>query len=162
MRTFCCWKRGPRFKECNLLVKNAGICVFFACQAKNTVCSVPAVILRTCGIAYRANCDEVFRWVPLAVNYSDRGSRVYDADCDLLSVCSTVCVFSNGSPGHHQLCTRHRPCHHMTVRLVNPVDQSITAETPVSRVPQTIVSGVDRQSDAESPVLDLESVSAGD
>ena len=48
----------------------------------------------------------------------------------------------------------------MTVRLVNPIDQG-TAETPVSRAPQTIVSVVGHQSDTtETPVQD--SVSAVD
>ena len=35
------------------------------------------------------------------------------------------------------------PCHHMTTRLVNPIDQGITAETRVSRVDQDSVSAAD-------------------
>ena len=91
----------------------------------------------------------------------------------LVSVCSTVFVFCNGSPCRHVLLTRHRPAllsvrhrvTNMTVRLVNPIDQGIPAETPVSRVPQTFVSGIDHQSDAtQTPVsrVDQDSVSAAD
>ena len=43
---------------------------------------VLAVIRRIHGIAYCANCDFVFRWVPSEVNYSDRRSRFYDAEYD--------------------------------------------------------------------------------
>ena len=48
----------------------------------------------------------------------------------------------------------------MRVRIVNPVDQCIAAQTPVSRVPQIIVSVIDHQSDTtETPVSCVEQVS---
>ena len=39
------------------------------------------------------------------------------------------------------------PCHHMTVRLVYPIDQRVIAESPISFVPQTSVSFLEHQSD---------------
>ena len=123
------------------------------------------------GIAYRANCYFVFRWVPSEVNYSDRGSRFYDADpCEcflnrlrLLQRQSMSSAVPHQAPFKSLVCTS--PCHHMTVRLVNLIDQGITSETPVSRVPQSTVSVIDHQSDTtETPVscVDQVSVSAAD
>ena len=89
------------------------------------------------------------------MNYSDRGSPFYDADYD-----PSKCLLNRLRVLQRQSMSRHSlhqapssflvstsPCHHMTVRLVNSVDQGSTAETPVSRLPQTIVSVIDHQSD---------------
>ena len=54
-RTFCYSKRDPRFEQCNLLVKDIGICVYFSCSTGLFLClsspvvyteshTVPAVI----------------------------------------------------------------------------------------------------------------------
>ena len=134
---------------------------------------VLAVIRRIYGIAYRANCDLVFRWVPSEVNYSDRGSRFYDADYDplkcLLNRLRVLQRQSMSSLAHHQApfssLVTTSPCHHMAVRLVNPTDQGITVETPVSRVPQTTVPVIGHQCDTtEKPLLVWipDSVSAAD
>ena len=100
---------------------------------------VLAVIRRIYGIAHRANCCLVFRWAPSEVDYSDRGSRFYDADCDLseclLSRLRALQQQSLSSRAPHQASSSSfvstSPCHHMAASLVNPVDHCFTAESPL-------------------------------
>ena len=130
-----------------------------------------AVIRRIYGIVYRDNCYLVFRWVPSEVNNSDRGSRFYHDDHDPSKfLLNRLAVLQRQSMSSH---SPHRapssslvstsPCHHMRVLLVNTADQGTKAETPVSRVPQTIVSGIDHRSDTtvtHVSCVDQDSVSA--
>ena len=115
-----------------------------------------AVIRRPFGIAHRANCYLVFRWVPSEVNYSDRVSRFYDADYDpTRCLLNRSCVLERQSMSSH---SPHQapsssfvstsPCHHMPARPVSSTGQGTAAQTPVSRAPPSTVSVIDPPSDA--------------
>ena len=81
----------------------------------------------------------VFRWAPSEVNYSDRGSRFYDADFDP-SKCLLIRlrVLQRQSINSHSLhqtppssLVSTTPCQYTTTRLVRSIDLGSAAETPV-------------------------------